>query len=128
LLYNAAVHKVSRQETGWPGLLGNRSGRAGSQRYPAKRGGEPKTDGWSMRASLRGGLNLALSPPGMRGHNSGGFYASHPRPNCISAGHSLACSHPGPARMGRRHANHGSLAKRRWPCFDLFCLNFLKIR
>src|SRR5262249_22008208 len=57
LLYNAAVHKVITEESGRPGMVWARSGWAGIQRYPAQWGGDPKTDAWSMAASLRGGLS-----------------------------------------------------------------------
>jgi alpha-D-xyloside xylohydrolase len=80
LLYNAAVHEVISQETGRPGMVWGRSGWAGIQRYPAQWGGDPKTDAWSMRASLRGGLNLALSAPGIWAHDIGGFYGPPPSP------------------------------------------------
>ena len=80
LLYNAAVHEVITQETGRPGMVWGRSGWAGSQRYPAQWGGDPKTDIWSMASSLRGGLNLALSAPGVWAHDIGGFYGSPPSP------------------------------------------------
>ncbi len=78
LLYNAAVHEVITQETGRPGMVWGRSGWAGSQRYPAQWGGDPKTDAWSMASSLRGGLNLALSAPGIWAHDIGGFYGPPP--------------------------------------------------
>ncbi len=78
LLYNAAVHGVIEQETGRPGMLWGRSGWAGIQRYPAQWGGDPKTDVWSMRSSLRGGLGLALSAPGLWTHDIGGFYGPPP--------------------------------------------------
>ncbi len=80
LLYNAAVHEVITQETGRPGMVWGRSGWAGTQRYPAQWGGDPKTDVWSMAASLRGGLNLALSAPGIWAHDIGGFYGPPPSP------------------------------------------------
>ncbi len=80
LLYNAAVHEVISQETGRPGMVWGRSGWAGSQRYPAQWGGDPKTDLWSMASSLRGGLNLALSAPGIWAHDIGGFYGPPPSP------------------------------------------------
>lgn len=78
LLYNAAVHEVISQETGRPGMVWGRSGWAGTQRYPAQWGGDPKTDAWSMASSLRGGLNLALSAPGVWAHDIGGFYGPPP--------------------------------------------------
>jgi alpha-D-xyloside xylohydrolase len=80
LLYNAAVHEVITQETGRPGMVWGRSGWAGTQRYPAQWGGDPKTDVWSMVSSLRGGLNLALSAPGIWAHDIGGFYGPPPSP------------------------------------------------
>ena len=80
LLYNAAVHEVITQETGRPGMVWGRSGWAGTQRYPAQWGGDPKTDAWSMASSLRGGLNLALSAPGIWAHDTGGFYGPPPSP------------------------------------------------
>ncbi len=80
LLYNAAVHEVITQETGRPGMVWGRSGWAGSQRYPAPWGGDPKTDSWSMASSLRGGLSLALSAPGIWAHDIGGFYGPPPSP------------------------------------------------
>jgi alpha-D-xyloside xylohydrolase len=80
LLYNGAVHEVIAQETGRPGMIWGRSGWAGIQRYPAQWGGDPKTDVWSMAASLRGGLSLALSAPGIWAHDIGGFYGPPPSP------------------------------------------------
>lgn len=80
LLYNAAVSEVIAQETGRPGMVWGRSGWAGTQRYPAQWGGDPKTDVWSMASSLRGGLNLALSAPGIWAHDIGGFYGPPPSP------------------------------------------------
>jgi alpha-D-xyloside xylohydrolase len=80
LLYNAAVYEVIIQETGRPGMVWGRSAWAGSQRYPAQWGGDPKTDVWSMRSSLRGGLNLAMSAPGLWAHDIGGFYGPPPSP------------------------------------------------
>ncbi len=80
LLYNATVHEVITQETGRPGMVWGRSGWASSQRYPAQWGGDPKTDTWSMASSLRGGLNLSLSAPGIWAHDIGGFYGPPPSP------------------------------------------------
>jgi len=80
LLYTAAVHEVITQETGRPGMVWGRSGWAGIQRYPAQWGGDPKTDAWAMRASLQGGLSLALSAPGIWSHDIGGFYGPPPSP------------------------------------------------
>ncbi|WP_376796307.1 TIM-barrel domain-containing protein [Thermogemmatispora sp.] len=80
LLYNAAVHEVIAQETGRPGMVWGRSGWAGTQRYPAQWGGDPKTDVEAMACSLRGGLNLALSAPGLWAHDIGGFYGPPPSP------------------------------------------------
>ncbi len=80
LLYTAAVHEVITQETGRPGMVWGRSGWAGIQRYPAQWGGDPKTDVWSMRSSLWGGLNMALSAPGIWAHDIGGFYGPPPLP------------------------------------------------
>ena len=80
LLYNAAVHEVITQETGRPGMVWGRSGWAGTQRYPAQWGGDSKTDVWSMASSLRGGLSLALSAPGLWAHDIGGFYGPPPSP------------------------------------------------
>lgn len=80
LLYNAAVHEVITQEKARPGLVWGRSGWAGTQRYPAQWGGDPKTDAWSMQGSLRGGLNMALSAPGLWSHDIGGFYGPPPSP------------------------------------------------
>ncbi len=81
LLYNAAVHEVITAETGRPGMVWGRSGWAGTQRYPAQWGGDPKTDAWSMQSSLRGGLNMALSAPGIWAHDIGGFYGTPPPPD-----------------------------------------------
>nr|BBH92069.1 hypothetical protein KTA_02680 [Thermogemmatispora argillosa] len=80
LLYNAAVHEVIAQETGRPGFVWGRSGWAGTQRYPAQWGGDPKTDVAAMACTLRGGLNLALSAPGLWAHDIGGFYGPPPSP------------------------------------------------
>jgi alpha-D-xyloside xylohydrolase len=84
LLYNAAVHEVIAQETRRPGMIWGRSGWAGIQRYPAQWGGDPKTDSWSMRSSLRGGLSMALSAPGIWAHDIGGFYGPEPSPALYS--------------------------------------------
>ncbi len=80
LLYNRAVSEVIAQETGRDGFVWGRSAWAGSQRYPAQWAGDPKTDIWSMRATLRGGLNYALSAPGIWSHDIGGFYGTPPQP------------------------------------------------
>ena len=80
LLYTAAVHEVITQETGRPGMVWGRSGWAGIQRYPAQWGGDPKTDVWAMRASLRAGLSMAMSAPGIWAHDIGGFYGPPPSP------------------------------------------------
>ncbi len=80
LLYNRTVSEVIAQETGRAGFVWGRSAWAGSQRYPAQWAGDPKTDIWSMRATLRGGLNYALSAPGIWSHDIGGFYGSPPQP------------------------------------------------
>lgn len=80
LLYNRTVHVVIAEQTGRPGMVWGRSGWAGIQRYPAQWGGDPKTDAWSMAATLRGGLNLALSAPGIWAHDIGGFYGPRPSP------------------------------------------------
>ncbi|GCE24409.1 hypothetical protein KDK_82090 [Dictyobacter kobayashii] len=80
LLYNQAVHEVILEETGKPGMIWGRSGWAGIQRHPAQWGGDPKTDVWSMRSSLRGGLSYALSAPGIWSHDIGGFYGPPPSP------------------------------------------------
>ena len=80
LLYQDAVSEVIAQEKGRPAMIWGRSGWAGIQRYPAQWGGDPKTDLWSMRSSLRGGLNLALSAPGIWSHDIGGFYGLPPTP------------------------------------------------
>ncbi|GCE30371.1 hypothetical protein KDA_58550 [Dictyobacter alpinus] len=80
LLYNQAVHEIIQQETGRPGMIWGRSGWAGIQRHPAQWGGDPKTDVWSMRSSLRGGLGYALSAPGIWSHDIGGFYGPPPSP------------------------------------------------
>ncbi len=80
LLYTETVHEVIAQETGRDGMVWGRSGWSGIQRYPAQWGGDPKTDVWSMRASLRGGLNVGLSAPGIWAHDIGGFYGPPPSP------------------------------------------------
>jgi alpha-D-xyloside xylohydrolase len=80
LLYTETVHEVIAQETGRDGMVWGRSGWAGIQRYPAQWGGDPKSDVWSMRSSLRGGLNLGLSAPGIWAHDIGGFYGPPPSP------------------------------------------------
>jgi len=80
LLYNATVSGVIGEETGRFGFVWGRSGWAGLQRYPGQWGGDPKTDVCSMAAELRGGLNLALSAPGIWSHDIGGFYGPPPSP------------------------------------------------
>ncbi|GLV53521.1 alpha-xylosidase [Dictyobacter sp. S3.2.2.5] len=80
LLYNEAVHEVILEENSQPGMIWGRSGWAGIQRHPAQWGGDPKTDVWSMRTTLRGGLSYALSAPGIWSHDIGGFYGPSPSP------------------------------------------------
>lgn len=70
LRYHAAVAEVS-------GLIWARSGWAGSQRYPTGWAGDAAATVDGMRATLRGGLNAALSIPGWWSHDIGGFSAGH---------------------------------------------------
>lgn len=68
LRYHAAVAEVS-------GLIWARAGWAGSQRYPTGWAGDAAATVDGMRATLRGGLNAALSIPGWWSHDIGGFSA-----------------------------------------------------
>jgi alpha-D-xyloside xylohydrolase len=68
LRYHSAVAEAS-------GLIWARAGWAGSQRYPAGWAGDAAATVEGMRATLRGGLNAALSIPGWWSHDIGGFSA-----------------------------------------------------
>jgi alpha-D-xyloside xylohydrolase len=68
LRYHAAVAELS-------GLIWARAGWAGSQRYPTGWAGDGAATADGMRATLRGGLNAAMSIPGWWSHDIGGFSA-----------------------------------------------------
>lgn len=68
LRYHSAVAEVS-------GLLWARAGWTGSQRHPTGWAGDGAATVDGMRATLRGGLNAALSLPGWWSHDIGGFSA-----------------------------------------------------
>ncbi len=68
LRYHSAVAEVS-------GLIWARAGWAGSQRHPTGWAGDAAATVEGMRATLRGGLNAALSIPGWWSHDIGGFSA-----------------------------------------------------
>ncbi|GAA3234137.1 hypothetical protein GCM10017691_30410 [Pseudonocardia petroleophila] len=68
LRYHSAVAAVS-------GLIWARAGWAGSQRYPTGWAGDAAATVDGMRATLRGGLNAAMSIPGWWSHDIGGFSA-----------------------------------------------------
>lgn len=56
-------------------LIWARAGWAGSQRYPTGWAGDAAATVEGMRATLRGGLNAAVSLPGWWSHDIGGFSA-----------------------------------------------------
>lgn len=80
LLYNRAVWEATAAAHDGVGFVWGRSGWAGSQRYPAQWGGDPpaRVDGFA--ATIRGGLNWALSAPGIWSHDIGGFFGPAPAP------------------------------------------------
>lgn len=117
LLYNAAVSDVIGEETGRPGFVWGRSGWAGSQRYPGQWGGDPKTDLWSMAAELRGGLNFALSAPGIWSHDIGGFYGPPPSPALYIRWTQLGMFSP----LARAH---GTTPREPWEFGDAALANF----
>lgn len=71
-LYPLRYHAAVAEETG---LIWARAGWAGSQRYPTGWAGDAAATVEGMRATLRGGLNAALSIPGWWSHDIGGFSA-----------------------------------------------------
>jgi len=74
LRYHSAVAAATGMN-GASGLIWARAGWAGSQRYPAGWAGDAAATVEGMRATLRGGLNAALSIPGWWSHDIGGFSA-----------------------------------------------------
>lgn len=77
-LYPLRYHSAVAAATGSnevSGLIWARAGWAGSQRYPAGWAGDAAATVEGMRATLRGGLNAALSIPGWWSHDIGGFSA-----------------------------------------------------
>ena len=74
LRYHSAVAEAARS-AGGTGLIWARAGWAGSQRYPAGWAGDAAATVEGMRATLRGGLNAAMSIPGWWSHDIGGFSA-----------------------------------------------------
>ncbi|MDP9370012.1 MAG: alpha-xylosidase [Chloroflexota bacterium] len=80
LLYNRTVWEATAASHDGAGFVWGRSGWAGSQRYPAQWGGDPPATVEGFAASLRGGLNWALSAPGVWTHDIGGFFGPPPSP------------------------------------------------
>ncbi len=74
LRYHSAVAELTGPGEG-PSLIWTRAGWAGSQRYPTGWAGDAAATVEGMRATLRGGLNAALSIPGWWSHDIGGFSA-----------------------------------------------------
>ncbi len=73
LLYNQAVYEAVRDAPGG-GLVWGRSGWAGSQRYPACWGGDPKATFESLACALRGGLSLSVSGVPFWSVDIGGYW------------------------------------------------------
>jgi alpha-D-xyloside xylohydrolase len=71
-LYPLLYHRTVAEETG---LVWARAGWAGSQRHPTGWAGDAAATVDGMRATLRGGLNAAMSIPGWWSHDIGGFSA-----------------------------------------------------
>ena len=80
LLYNRTVWEATAASHDGMGLVWGRAGWAGSQRYPAQWGGDPPATAEGFAASIRGGLNWALSAPGVWTHDIGGFFGPPPSP------------------------------------------------
>lgn len=78
LRYHSAVAAAGSDHGA--GLIWARAGWAGSQRYPTGWAGDAAATVDGMRATLRGGLNAALSIPGWWSHDIGGFSAGTESP------------------------------------------------
>ena len=109
LLYNKAVHEVTRQEKGY-GLVWSRSGTAGSQRYPVCWSGDPAADFDSLACTIRGGLSAGMSGIPFWS-NDIGSYRGVPSPRLYVrwAQFGLLCSH---SRM------HGDSPREPWQFGD----------
>ncbi len=73
LLYNKVVYETVRDAPGG-GLVWGRSGWAGSQRYPACWGGDPRATFESLACALRGGLSLGVSGVPFWSVDIGGYW------------------------------------------------------
>ena len=73
LLYNRCVYEVMREERA-EAMLFNRSGYAGSQRYPIHWTGDQPCTWGGMAAALRSGLSMSMSGISMWSHDIGGFW------------------------------------------------------
>ena len=78
LRYHAAVAEAGGEHGA--SLIWARAGWAGSQRYPTGWAGDAAATVDGMRATLRGGLNAAVSIPGWWSHDIGGFSAGRESP------------------------------------------------
>ncbi len=75
-------------------MIWSRSGTAGGQRFPVHWGGDSRTTFEHMAASLRGGLNFALSGFAYWSHDIGGFSGkTNPKLYARWAQFGLFCSH-----------------------------------
>ncbi len=68
------------KDKGKEGVLWDRPGWAGIQKYPIKWGGDPQTTYRAMAQSLRGCLSAGLSGVSFWSHDIGGFYGEKPDP------------------------------------------------
>ncbi|MBS3736997.1 glycoside hydrolase family 31 protein [Candidatus Bipolaricaulota bacterium] len=68
------------QDQGKEGVVWDRPGWSGTQKYPIKWGGDPQTTYRAMAQSLRGGLSAGLSGLSFWSHDIGGFYGDKPDP------------------------------------------------
>ncbi len=78
LRYHSAVVEAGAEHGA--GVIWARAGWAGSQRHPTGWAGDAAATVDGMRATLRGGLNAALSIPGWWSHDIGGFSAGRETP------------------------------------------------
>ena len=79
LLFADTVFEALKDE-GKEGVLWDRPGWAGIQKYPIKWGGDPQTTYRAMAQSLRGCLSAGLSGVSFWSHDIGGFYGDKPDP------------------------------------------------
>ncbi|MBS3787126.1 alpha-xylosidase [Candidatus Bipolaricaulota bacterium] len=68
------------EDQGKEGVVWDRPGWSGIQKYPIKWGGDPQTTFRAMAQSLRGGLSAGLSGISFWSHDIGGFYGDKPDP------------------------------------------------